>query len=76
MMKTSTDIEATLPELSTEDLHRIECVIHGIYRRRHDRVIYDDAYGIWLEDDQTSAASEVFRVLDEQEEDHAGSESR
>ncbi len=54
-----------MPKLSMEDLHHIECVIHGLYRRRHDRVIYDDAYGIWLEDDQTSAAAEALGVLKE-----------
>jgi hypothetical protein len=47
-VKTVAEIEATLPEMPTEDLHRLEVVIHGIYRKRHERVIYDDAYGVWL----------------------------
>jgi hypothetical protein len=75
-MKTVTEIEATLPEMPTEDLHHIELVIHSIYRKRHERVIYDDAYGVWLEDDQTSAAAEVCAVLDEQEEDRGDAGAR
>lgn len=67
-MKTVAEIEATLPEMPTAELHHIEVTIHGIYRRRHERVIYDDAYGVWLEDDQTSAADEVCSLLDAQEE--------
>ena len=57
-----------MPEMPTEELHHIEVTIHGIYRKRHERVIYDDAYGVWLEDDQTSAAAEVCGLLDKQEE--------
>ena len=73
-MKTVAEIEATLSEMSTEALRHLEVAIHAIYRKRHERVIYDDAYGVWLEDDQTSAAAEVCAVLDDQEEDrgHAG----
>ena len=70
-MKAVAEIEAELPDLRTEDLHHIECVIHELYRRRNERVIYDDAYGLWMTEDQTSAASEVFALFDEQEAQHA-----
>ncbi|OIP37554.1 hypothetical protein AUJ95_07990 [Candidatus Desantisbacteria bacterium CG2_30_40_21] len=61
-------IEAELSNLGTVDLHHLECVIHKLYRKRNDRVIYDDTYGLWMTEDQTSAASEVFALFDEQEE--------
>jgi hypothetical protein len=62
------EIEASLPSLSIDDLHHIERMIHALYRARHEPVIYDDAYGIWTEYDQISAASEVFEILDKQED--------
>jgi len=67
-MKTVAEIEEKLPDLSTEDLHRLECEIRGLYRKRNDRVIYDDAYGLWVDEDQISAASEVFVLFDKEEE--------
>jgi hypothetical protein len=76
IMKAVSEIEATLAGLSTEDLHHVEVKIHELYRSRHERVIYDDAYGIWLEDDQASAAAEAFRLIDEEEEGRAGADTR
>jgi hypothetical protein len=70
-MKAVAEIEAKLPDLHTEDLYHIECVIHELYRRRNERVIYDDAYGFWMTEDQTSAAAEVFALFDKQEEQDA-----
>ena len=67
-MNTIQEIEASLPGLSTDDLHHIERMIHDLYRARHESVIYDDTYGIWTEYDQISAASEVFELLDKQED--------
>ncbi len=67
-MSTIQEIKASLPNLSTDELHYIERVIHGLYRARNESLIYDDAYGIWTEYDQTSAASEVFKLLDKQED--------
>jgi len=67
-MSTIQEIEASLPSLSTDELHHIERVIHDLYRVHNEPVIYDDAYGIWTEYDQTSAASEVFELLDKQED--------
>ena len=31
---------------------RIERAIHDLYRVRRERIIYDDNYGIWTEQDQ------------------------
>jgi len=72
-MNTVAEIEASLPELSTPELRRIEKTIRGLYRKRNAPVLYDDLYGVWTEDDQTAAASMVFEVFEEEEsgDDHA-----
>jgi len=67
-MSTIKEIEALLPSLSTDELHHLERVIHALYRARNEPIIYDDAYGVWTAHDQASAASEVFELLDRQEE--------
>ncbi len=67
-MNTIQKIEASLPNLSTDDLHYLERMIHDLYRARHEPILYDDAYGIWTEFDQLSVASEVFEMHDIQED--------
>jgi hypothetical protein len=67
-MSTMQEIAAALQNLSTDELHHIEQVIHGLYRARHARIICDDGYGIWTEQDQNLAAAEVFKLLDEEED--------
>ena len=66
-MRTVQEIEASLPNLSTDELQRIERIIHDLYRVRRERIIYDDNYGIWTEQDQNSVAAEVFKLLDKAE---------
>ena len=66
-MPTIEDITASLPTLTTAELHHIERVIHDLYRGRHEPIIYDDDYGIWTEHDQISAAAEVFELFDKSE---------
>jgi len=67
-MSTIKEIEASLPNLTTDDLHRLERVIRDLYRTRDEPIIYDDAYGVWTEYDQISVAAEVFELFDRQEE--------
>ena len=67
-MNTIQKIEASLPNLSTDDLQYLERMIHDLYRARHEPILYDDAYGIWTEFDQLSVASEVFEMHDIQED--------
>ena len=67
-MRTIQEITAALPNLSTDELHRIEKVIHDLYRDRDERIICDDGYGIWTEQDQNLAAAKVFKLLDEEED--------
>ena len=66
-MHTVQEIEASLPNLSTDELQHIERVIRDLYRARHETIIYDDDYGIWTEYDQNSVAVEVFELLDKAE---------
>ena len=63
-MRTIQEIAASLPNLTTAELHHIERVIHDLYRVRHEPIIYDDDYGIWTEYDQASVASEVLDMFD------------
>ncbi len=66
-MLTVQEIEASLPNLSPDELQRIERVIHNLYRARHEHIIYDDDYNIWTEQDQNSVAAAVFELLDKAE---------
>ncbi|MEI6390451.1 MAG: hypothetical protein WCT12_05025 [Verrucomicrobiota bacterium] len=45
-MSTVAEIEAALPQLSTEQLLRVEQALHHQYRQRGGNLIYDDAYGV------------------------------
>lgn len=67
-MDTTAQIEATLVELDTSELRRIERAIRRLYRERQERILYDDAYGTWTEDDQVSVVAEVFEEMDRQED--------
>ena len=66
-MRTVQEIEASLTNLSTDELRHIERVIRDLYRARHETIVYDDDYGIWTEQDQVSVAAEVFESLDKAE---------
>ena len=66
-MLTAQEIEASLTNLSTDELRHIEQVIRDLYRARHEMIIYDDDYGIWTERDQNSLAAEVFELLEKAE---------
>ena len=68
-MNTLDEIQAVLPNLSIKELFSIERSIHEIYRERDARMIYDDSYGVWTEEDQTSASAEVMALMDAAEGD-------
>jgi hypothetical protein len=63
-MSTLTEIEEVLPRLSLEELMRVESLLHKLQRERGAGVLYDDAYGLWTEDDQASVAAEAWEILD------------
>ena len=67
-MSTVAEITNALPELSTQELQEIERTLISIYRQRHSGIIYDDTYGVWTEEDQVSAAAQVFALMDADEQ--------
>jgi hypothetical protein len=69
-MSTVAEITNVLPDLSTEELQKIERALISIYRQRRTGIIYDDAYGVWTEEDQVSAAGQVFALMDAEEQNH------
>jgi len=62
-MSTVAEIKSALPNLSLPELRQVEEAVRKLYRERDPRILYDDAYGIWTEDDQVSAAEEAFMVM-------------
>jgi hypothetical protein len=70
-MSTVTEIEQVLPQLSAEDLMRVEAALRRVQRERGMGIIFDDAYGIWTEEDQASAVAEACRVVEEPPEPRA-----
>ena len=75
-MSTVTEIQAALPKLSDQDLRQVEESVRKLYRSRNVGINYDDAYGIWTEEDQISAAAEALAVLDQAEAADERSKSR
>jgi hypothetical protein len=75
-MSTVAEIKEVLPNLSTEQLREVEHAVRNLYRERHVDIIYDDAYGVWTEEDQASAAAEAFVLMDNQEGNRGQGPSR
>jgi glutamine synthetase adenylyltransferase len=75
-MSTVAEIKAALPNLANEELRQVEETLRQLYRERKAGIIFDDAYGLWTEADQTSAAAEVFQMLDHEETDHGSTGAR
>ena len=63
-MSTVAEIEEILPKLSPEELMRVEAALHAVQRQRGGTILYDDAYGLWTEDDQASVTAEAWDRLD------------
>lgn len=66
-MSTVAEIKSALSNLNNEQLREVEQAVRQLYRARNDGIIFDDAYGIWTEQDQTSVAAEAFRLMDQEE---------
>lgn len=67
------DIQAALPHLTAEELRAVDVALRQQFRARKLGILYDDAYGLWTEEDQASAAAEVFALMDQEEERHEAS---
>ena len=66
-MSNVAEIQAALPTLGNDELRQVEQSVRQLYRARNAGIIFDDAYGVWTEADQASAAAEVFEMLDREE---------
>lgn len=75
-MSTVAEIQAALPKLENEELRQVEQAVRQLYRQRKAGIIFDDAYGIWTEDDQTSAAADAFQMFDREENANDSSQTR
>ena len=75
-MSTVKEIEAALPELTAEDLVRVEQAVHNQYRQRGGGIVYDDAYGVVTEADLIASADEAFQAYDRAEAEHAKRQAR
>jgi hypothetical protein len=67
-MSTVVEISEALAGLNNEELRQVERALISIYRQRRTGIIFDDAYGVWTEEDQASAAAQVFALMDAEEE--------
>ncbi len=67
-MNTVTEISNALPALNNEELRQVERALISIYRQRRTGIIYDDAYGVWTEEDQMSVADQTFALMDAEEQ--------
>ncbi|MEQ1858682.1 MAG: hypothetical protein ABMA13_01960 [Chthoniobacteraceae bacterium] len=65
-MSTLAEIEEVLPKLKPEELMHVEATLHRLQRERGVGVIFDDAYGVWTEEDQASVAAEAWCVMEDQ----------
>jgi len=59
-----------------EELRQVEQTVRQLYRARNAGIIFDDAYGVWTEADQASAAAEVFVLFDREEGRSAAAETQ
>ncbi|MBM3883350.1 MAG: hypothetical protein FJ387_27190 [Verrucomicrobia bacterium] len=66
-MSTVSEIQAALQDLSPEDLQAVDAALRSQFRSRKLGILYDDAYGLWTEEDQASAAAAAFALMDHEE---------
>ncbi len=49
------------------DLPAVDAALRQQFRVRKPSILYDDAYGIWTDEDQASAAATAFALFDTEE---------
>ena len=59
----ATEILAELPKLSREELCSIAVHVDRALRD-HGAIVYNDAYGVFTEADQTALAAEAWELMD------------
>lgn len=75
-MSTLGEIEAALPQLTDEELLRLNRSLHQVYRERHNVAMYDDNYGLYTEADLIASAEQAFLMYDREEEADAKRRTR
>jgi hypothetical protein len=65
-MSSVSEIQAALPRLTTEELRVLDAALREQFRARKVGILYDDAYGVWTEEDQASAAAEALALMDQE----------
>ena len=66
-MSTVSEIQAVLPQLTTQELQAVDAALREQFRSRKIGILYDDAYGLWTEEDQAATAAEAFALMDREE---------
>jgi hypothetical protein len=66
-MSKVSEIQAALPLLTAEELRAVDAALRSQFRARKLGILYDDAYGLWTEEDQASAAAQAFALMDREE---------
>jgi len=75
-VSTAAEIEAVLPNLSTEELLRIERAVHRQFVQRSGGIVYKDSYGIVTEADLIASAEAAFQAYDQAESENAKPKAR
>ena len=70
-MNTIAEIEAVLPNLTSEELVKVEQAVHSQFRQRGGGMIYDDTYGVETEADLIADADAAFQTYDQAEAKNA-----
>jgi hypothetical protein len=69
-VNTVSEIRTALPRLTAEELRAVDAALREQFRARKIGILYDDAYGLWTEEDQASAAAEAFALMDQAPKRH------
>lgn len=63
-MSTIAEINEAIPQLTNQELQAVEQRLIQEYRKRKFGIIYDDAYGVWTEEDLRACQEQVLRMID------------
>ena len=70
-MSTIAEIEAVLPNLTSEELVKVEQAVHSQFRQRGGGIVFDDTYGVETEADLIASADAAFQTYDQAEAKNA-----
>jgi hypothetical protein len=70
-MSTIAEIEAVLPNLTSEELVKVEQAVHSQFRQRGGGIVYDDTHGVETEADLIASAAAAFQTYDQAEAKNA-----